>query len=64
MYLKDKIDELFEVYPNSFDKKKYATLNTLAKNEINVNYKSLSYRSLLLNGKVHELDFFKKYGTL
>ena len=39
VYLEDKIDELFEMYPNSFDKKSKALLNTLAKNENKSNYK-------------------------
>ena len=64
MYLEDKIDELFELYLNSFDKKSKALLNTLAKNENKINYKNLSYRILLSDGKFHEFNFFKKYGTL
>ena len=39
-------------------------LNTLAKYEININYKSLCYKILLLNGRFHEFNYFKKYGTL
>ena len=31
VHLEDKIDELFEMYPISFDKKSKALLNTLAK---------------------------------
>ena len=44
VYLEDKIDELFAMYPNSFDKKSKALLNTLAKNENKINYKNLTYR--------------------
>ena len=64
MYLRDKIDEFFEMYPNSFDKKSKSLLNTLAKNESSINYKNLFNKILLLNGVFHEFSFFKKYGTL
>ena len=64
VYLSDKIDELFEMYPNSFDKKSEALLNTLTKNENKINNKNLSYRILLPDGKLHKCNFFKKYGTL
>ena len=63
VYLKDKIDRLFEMYRNSFVEK-VELLNTLAKNEKKINYKSLSYEIILRNGKVHEFSFLKKYGTL
>ena len=33
VYLEDKIDELFEMYPNSFDKKSKILVNRLVKNE-------------------------------
>ena len=55
VYLEDKIDELFEMYLNSFDKKSKVLLNTLAKNEKKINYKNFSYRILLSNGKFNEL---------
>ena len=64
VYLEDKIDELLEMYSNSFDKKSKALLNTLAKIENKINYKNLSYRILLFDGKFHEFIFFKKYDTL
>ena len=41
VYLEDKIDELFGIYPNSFDKRSKALLSTLAKNENKINYKNL-----------------------
>ena len=56
VYLKDRIDELFEMYLNSFDKKSKALLNTLAKNENKINYKNLSYRILLSDGKFHDFN--------
>ena len=45
-------------------KKSKALLNTLAKNENKINYTNLSYRILLSNGKFHEFNFYKRYGTL
>ena len=58
VYLEDKTDEFFEMYPNSFDKKSKALLNTLAKNENKINYKNLFYRILLSDGKFHEFNFY------
>ena len=52
------------MYPNSFDKKSKVMLNTLARNESDINYKNLSYKILLLYGKFYELNFFRKYGDL
>ena len=60
----DEIDELFSMYPNSFDKKGKSLLNTLPKDESSINYKNLSYKMLLLNHVFHEFNFFKKYGAL
>ena len=59
VYLEDKIDELFEMYPNSFDKKNKALLNTVVKNENEINYKNLSYRILLSDGRFQDFNFFK-----
>ena len=42
VYLEDRIDELFEIYPSSFDKRSKAFLNTLAINENKINYKNLA----------------------
>ena len=42
VYLKDKIDELFEMYPKSFNKLSKTPLKTVAKNEYEINYKNLS----------------------
>ena len=64
VYLEDKTDELFKMYHNSFDKKSKALLNTPAKHENKINYKTLSDRILLSDGKFHEFHSFKKYGTL
>ena len=39
-------------------------LRKLTENENKVNYKNLSYKILLSDGKFHEFNFFKKYGPL
>ena len=59
VYLEDKIDESFEMYPNSFDERSKALLNTLAKNENRINYKNLSYRILLSMVNFMNLIFSK-----
>ena len=41
VYLENKIDQLFKMHPNSFNKKIKNLLNTLAKNENKINYKNL-----------------------
>ena len=64
MHLKDELDKLFEMYSNSLDKESKNSLKTLAKNENKINYKNLSYKILLPDGKVHIFNFLKKYGTL
>ena len=64
MYLGNKIDELFEMHPKSFNKQSKTLLKTVAKNENKINYKSLSYKIMLLDGTLHEFNFFKNYGTL
>ena len=43
---------------------KVKLLKTVAKNEYKINYKSLSYKIMLLDGKFHLFNFFKKYVTL
>ena len=63
VYLEDKIDELFKMYPNSFDKKSKALLNTLTKNENKILEFLESYRILLSDSKLREF-IFKKFGTL
>ena len=47
------------MYLNSFDKKGKSLLNTLAKIESSINYKNLSYKILLSDGKFHEFSFSK-----
>ena len=51
VYLEDGIDQLFEAYPKSFDKKSKSLLNTLVKNEHKVNYKNMSYKMLFPDGR-------------
>ena len=63
VHLKHSIDELFEMYPKSFNKRK-ALLKTLVKNENKINYKNSSYKMLFFDGKLHEISFLKKYGSL
>ena len=64
VYLKNKIDELFEMYPKFFDKISNVLLKTIAKNESSINYRNLSYKILVVKGELREFNFFKKYGTL
>ena len=64
MYLKDKIDKLFETYSKSFTNQNKTLLTSIAKNENSINYKNLSHEFLLSNGRPDELNFFKKYGPL
>ena len=64
VYLEDKIDQMFEIYPNSFDTKSKALLDTRANIESKINYRNLFYKTLLPNDKFHEFNFFKKYGDL
>ena len=40
VYLKDKIDKLFEMYRNSFSKQSKSLLKTLERNENKINYKN------------------------
>ena len=64
VYLKDEIDELLEMHPNSFDKKSKTLLKTLANIEYKIDYKNLSYKILFPNDRFHEISILKKYGTL
>ena len=60
----DKIDKLFEMYPKFFTSESKKLLKRLAKNKNNISYKNLSYKIMLLDGKIHEFSFLKEYGTL
>ena len=62
MYLEDKTDKLFDMYPKFVNKQSKTLLNTPVKNENKINYKNLSYKILLLDGTFHEISFLKKYG--
>ena len=59
VYLEDKTDELFEMYPKSFTSQNTTLLRKLAENESNINYKNLSYKIVLPDGTFHEFNFFK-----
>ena len=61
---KDKIEELFKMYPNSFDIRSKGSLKPFVKNENKINYKYLSYKVLFPDGILHEISFLKTYGTL
>ena len=63
-YLKDKIDELFEMYPNSFTSQWKKLLKILANNENKIDYKNLSYKILFPDSTFHTDNFSKKYGPL
>ena len=60
VYLENKIDKLFEIYPKSFTIQSKKLLKALAENENKIDYKSLSFKILLLDGTFHEFNFFKK----
>ena len=63
LYESDKKEGLLKRLKN-IERENKAVLNTLVKSESNINYKNLSCRVLLSDGKFHEFNFFKKYGTL
>ena len=54
MSLKNEIDELLEMYPNSFDNKSKTSLRTFARDKNKINYKSLSRKIMTPDGKFHE----------
>ena len=64
MHLEDKIDTLLEMYPNFFTGQSKTLLKSIAENESSINYKNLSNKILLPDGKFHEFNSLKKYGTL
>ena len=64
IHLKDKIDKLFKMCHKFFGGRNKVSLKSIASNENTINYRNLSYKILFSNGKLYELNFFKKYGTL
>ena len=64
VYLKDKIDKLFEMYRNSFSKQSKSLLKTLERNENKINYKNCSYETLLPDGGLYKISSLKKYVSL
>ena len=52
------------MYPTFFNSQSRKSLKVLAENESSINYKNLSFKILLSDGRPHEFDFFKRYGTL
>ena len=59
VYLGDKVDELFEMYPESFTGQGKKLLKMFAKNENRIDYKNLSYKLLFPDSKFHIIDFGK-----
>ena len=53
VHLEHKIDELFKMYPNSFNSQGKKSLKILAKNEDKIGYKNLSYKILFPNFTFH-----------
>ena len=64
VYLEYKINELFEIYPKSFNKQSKSLSGKNAVTENKINYKNLFYKTLLVDGTFQEIIFLKKYGTL
>ena len=64
VYLEDETGKFFEMYPKSFTSQNKTLLRKLAENESSINHRNLFYKILLPDGRFHEFDFFKKYGTL
>ena len=64
MYLENKIDELFEMYPKSFTSQGKKLLKIFAKSENKIDYKNLLYKLLFPDSKFHIINFLKKYSTL
>ena len=52
------------MHPKSFTSQGKKLLETLAKIEKKISYKTFSYKMLLSDRRFHEFDFFQKYGTL
>ena len=66
VYLRDGINKLFKIYPESFSRKNTNSLETFARNE-SIDYKNLSYKIIFYDEtdvKSHEFSFLKRFGTL
>ena len=59
VYLEDKVNRLFQMCPNSFNKQSKSLLKTLERNEKKINYKNLSYETLLPDASLHKISFFE-----
>ena len=64
MYLEDKTDEWFKMYPNSFTSQGNKLLKILGNNENKIDYKNLSKKMLFPDSTFHIIIFLKKYGSL
>ena len=65
VYLRDRMNKLFEIYPKSFNKKSINFLEILARNE-GIDYKNLSYKIVFYDetvAKSHEISSLKNFGT-
>ena len=51
------------MYPKFFTGQFKTLLKGIAKTESSINYKNLSNKTLLPDGKFHEFNSLKKYGT-
>ena len=51
------------MYPKFFTGQSKTLLKSIATNESSINYKNLSNKSLLPDGKFHKFNSLKKYGT-
>ena len=67
VYLKQRTNKSFKLYPKSFDNRSIILLKILAKNENKIDYKDLSYKMLFSEENIvksHEINFLEKYGML
>ena len=58
VYLKDKINKLFEMYRKSLNNQSKSSLKAFAKSEDKINYKNLSYKILFSGSSFHIINFF------
>ena len=67
VYLEERIDKLFKIYPKYFNTKSKVVLEKLKLKENEVDYKNLFYKIYFSdkdNVVFHKTNFVKKYGTL
>ena len=67
VYLKEGVDKLVDLYPNSSNNKSIIFLENIRSYENKINYNDLSYKILFTKEYVirsHERNFLNKYGML